>query len=93
MEKKDGKMALIFGLISIPVIVAMVPINLWPDIGPYVSLIGFLIPGIAFFYGRRGIIQDDSKRMAIAGLILGVTCFMINFVLRFYVGALFALLT
>ena len=49
--------------------------------------VGLSFPIIAIIYGRIGIKKDDSKRMAIAGLILGVLA-LISIILAYTVLAL-----
>ncbi|NVM46051.1 MAG: DUF4190 domain-containing protein [Candidatus Lokiarchaeota archaeon] len=72
MGKTFGILALIFGILGFFawIIFLFIPFNL-----PYS---GFYIPGAAIVFGIIGIIVDDSKGMAIAGLVLG--CIAIVFV-------------
>jgi len=66
MGKVFGILALIFGLLGFIgwLLFAFIPITL-----PYS---GFYLPGAAIVFGIIGIIVDDGKGMAIAGLILGI---------------------
>ena len=74
-----GIVAMIFGLISIPisgVMAALISVNnLWLELfGAMVlaSMISWIVPSIAIIFGLVGFMKDDSKGMAIAGLFLGV---------------------
>jgi len=94
MGRAFGIVSLIFGLISIPVSAAMASLSVWsfflPTIVPIVSMIGWIMPGIAVLFGIIGIIVDDSKGMAIAGLILGIIGFIIGFLLSSLIVTFFA---
>ena len=61
-EHTFGLTALIFGLMSIPSGI----------IAAFISMIGWLIPPIAIIFGIIGTVKDDSKAMAVAGLVLGI---------------------
>ena len=52
------------------------------DIVSIIAIFGWLIPGIAVIFGIIGIIADDSKGMAIAGLILGIIGLIVGFLIR-----------
>ena len=66
MGKTFGILALIFGLLGFVgwLLFAFIPI--------FLPFSGFYFPGAAIVFGIIGIIVDDSKGMAIAGLILGI---------------------
>ncbi|MFW9969016.1 MAG: hypothetical protein ACFFDF_02370 [Candidatus Odinarchaeota archaeon] len=91
MGRTFGIVALIFGIISIPLsIVSAVTggtLGLFgmPQIGGLIIVLGWGIIAIAIIFGILGIILDDSKGMAIAGLILGI----IGLILRLFLGTLF----
>ena len=65
MGKVFGILALLCGILGFVgwLLFALIPINL--------PFSGFYLPGAAIVFGIIGIIVDDSKGMAIAGLILG----------------------
>jgi len=73
MGKTFGILALIFGILGFFawILFLLIPVTL-----PYS---GFYVPGAAIVFGIIGIIVDDSKGMAIAGLVLG--CIAIVFVM------------
>jgi len=73
MRETFGITALIFGLMSIPSGI----------IAAFVSIIGWLIPPIAIIFGIIGIVKDDSKGMALAGLVLGIVGLTIGLFLLF----------
>ncbi len=85
MGKVFGALSLIFGIFGLFgwLIFAMLPIVL-----PYS---GFYLPGAAVVLGIIGIIADDSKGMAIAGLILGIIGIIIVIMLPFLLVFLFFL--
>ena len=85
MKCKFGIIALVFGLISIPISGSMASLisvsNLWLELFDAMvlaSIIGWVVPFIAIIFGMAGIIKDDSKGMATAGLILGVIGLLIG---------------
>lgn len=85
MRNTFGIVSLILGLISIPitgVMAALISVNnLWLELfGAMVlaSVIGWLVPFIAIIFGIVGFIKDESKGMAIAGLILGIVSLLIG---------------
>ena len=90
MGRVFGIVALIFGIISIPLsIVAAVTEGTFgffglPHIGNLIIILGWVSIGIAIVFGILGIILDEYKGMAIAGLILGI----IGLILRLLLGAL-----
>lgn len=63
MGKVFGILALVFGLIGL--------LGGW-FLGFFVPFGALYLPGAAIVFGIIGIIVDDSKGMAIAGLILGI---------------------
>ncbi len=65
MGKTFGILALIFGILGF---FAWIIFLFLPVVLPFS---GYYIPGAAIVFGIIGIIVDDSKGMAIAGLILG----------------------
>ena len=65
MSNTNGIIALIFGIIGL-CCGWLIPL-------PYV---GWIFPIVAVIFGIIGIIKDDSKGMAIAGLILGILSFL-----------------
>ncbi len=75
MGKVFGILALLCGIFGLFgwLLFALIPIVL-----PYS---GFYLPGAAVVFGIIGIISDDSKGMAIAGLILGIIGIIIVVVL------------
>lgn len=73
MGETFGLTALIFGLISIPSGI----------IAAFISIIGWLIPPIAIIFGIIGTVKDDSKGMAVAGLVLGIVGLTIGLFLLF----------
>ena len=66
MGKVFGVLALIFGLLGFVgwLLFGFIPIDL-----PYSA---FYFPGAAILFGIIGLIADESKGMAIVGLILGI---------------------
>jgi len=66
MGKVFGIFALLFGLLGFVgwLLFAFIPITL-----PFSE---FYFPGAAILFGIIGLFADDSKGMAIAGLILGI---------------------
>lgn len=100
MGKAFGIVAIIFGVISIPLCVAYVALSSissfyslllgMPDIFTIFSIIGWLIPAIAILFGLIGIIVDKSKGLAIAGLILGLIALIIGLTIRFMFADLFS---
>jgi len=66
MGKVFGILALIFGILGFIgwLLFGLLPFNL--------PFSGFYLPVAAIVFGIIGIIVDDSKGMAIAGLILGI---------------------
>ena len=51
-----------------------------------ITIIGWVIIGIALFFGILGIIIDKSKGKAIAGFILGVFGLSIGILIRVVLG-------
>ena len=100
MGSAFGIVAMIFGLISIPLCVAITAISSMssiyssllgmPDILALFSIIGWLIPAIAIIFGIIGIIKDDTKGLAIAGLILGAIALILGLLIRFMIATLFS---
>lgn len=87
MSNTFGIISLIFGLLSL--------CCGWL-IGAFISIpsIGWIFPIIAVIFGIIGIIRDDSKGMAIAGLILGLISFVCVAVFAVMLAAfIFALLS
>jgi len=66
MGKVFGILALLFGILGFVgwLLFGLIPISL-----PFSE---FYFPGAAILFGIIGLIADDSKGMAIAGLILGI---------------------
>jgi len=66
LGKIFGIIALICGILGFFgwLLFALIPIDL-----PYS---GFYLPGAAILFGIIGLIADESKGMAVAGLILGI---------------------
>jgi hypothetical protein len=95
MGKSFGIVAMIFGSISIPICAAMVVLstisNFYssllgiPNLLALLSMIGWLIPAIAIIFGIIGIIKDDSKGLAMAGLILGAIALILGLILLFVI--------
>ena len=78
MSNKNGSIALTFGILGLCcgwAIALLLP------------PVGISFPIIAIIYGRIGIKNDDSNRMARAGLILGVLA-LITIILAYTVLAL-----
>ena len=100
MGRAFGVVAMIFGSISIPLcgaITAMSSMSSFyslllgiPDILALFSLIGWLIPAIAIIFGIIGIIKDEAKGLAIAGLILGAIALILGLIIRFMFATLFS---
>ena len=100
MGRAFGIVAMIFGSISIPLCVAITALSSissiysllmgMPDILALFSLIGWLIPAIAIIFGIIGIIKDDTKGLAIAGLILGVIALILGLIIRYMITSLFS---
>jgi hypothetical protein len=100
MGREFGIVAIIFGLISIPLCVAMAATgsithfyNLLlgtPDISALFSIIGWLIPAIAIIFGIIGIIKDDYKGLAIAGLTLGILALIFGLLIHFMFATWFS---
>ena len=85
MRNTFGIVALVFGLISIPISGAMAIIVSMGDLGfltfdiiILAFVIGWLVPFTAIIFGIIGIVKDESKGMAIAGLILGIVSLLIG---------------
>lgn len=55
--------------------------------------IGFIFPVVAIIFGAIGISRDDSKGMAIAGLVIGIIdllcLLLVIFLLAAFIAALF----
>ena len=95
-----GTTALIFGSFCIPVSAAMAAIgsifnvggifSLPPTIVSLLTIISWLIPGIAIIFGIVGIVVDDSKGKAIAGLVLGLIGLIAGIVIRVIIEDFFA---
>ena len=96
MGRAFGVVALIFGVISIPFGGAMAAIGsltfLASDTASIVSILGWLIPGIAIVFGIIGIIADDSKGLAIAGFLLGIIGLIVGFLVRSLIANFFEFL-
>jgi len=100
MGRAFGIVAMIFGSISIPLcgaIVAMSSMSSFyslllgiSDILALFSVIGWLIPAIAIIFGIIGIIKDEAKGLAIAGLILGAIALILGLIIRFMIATLFS---
>ena len=99
MGKGFGTAALIFGIFCIPFGVVMTLLStvfsmggIWSlplEITSFLSLLGWLVPGLAVIFGLIGIIVDDSKGRAIAGFILGFMGLLILFVIHLIFENLF----
>ncbi len=99
MGRAFGIVAMIFGSISIPICVAIGAISSiinfyslllgMPDILALFFIIGCLIPAIAIIFGIIGIIKDDTKGLAIAGLILGAIALILGLIISFVLTNLF----
>jgi len=85
MGKVFGILSLLCGIFGLFgwLIFAMLPISL--------PLSGFYLPGLAVIFGIVGIVTEDSKGMAIAGLILGIIGIIIVVVLPLLLVFLFFL--
>ena len=96
MGKAFGIVDLIFGLIillMIGITAALTISSIWvANFAPIVFMLEWLIPGIAIIFGIIGIIVDNSKGIAIAGLILGIIGFTVGFLLRSIITNFFATL-
>ena len=82
MGKVWGALSLVFALVSLILgwlIIIFVP---------YGNYIMWALPILAIIFGIIGIIVDDSKGMAIAGLILGIIALLIWPVLGGFILAL-----
>ena len=100
MGRAFGTVAIIFGAISIPLCVAIAALSSissfyslllgGPDILTLFSIIGWLIPAIAIIFGIIGIIIDDTKGLAIAGLILGAIALIFGLLIRSMITSLFS---
>lgn len=80
MGKTFGIAALILGIISIP-FNAVVAIMLFYDVAS-ISILGWIIPIVAIVLGVIGIIVDDTKGWAIAGIIFGIIGLVTGFFIR-----------
>ena len=77
-------MGKVFGIIALLCgILGLVGWLLFGLIGLNLPFQEFYLPGAAILFGIIGLIADDSKGMAIAGLILGVLGIVIIFLLPF----------
>ena len=100
MGRAFGIVAMIFGSISIPLCVAIAALSSissfyslllgMPDILALFSMLAWLIPAIAIIFGIIGIIKDDTKGLAIAGLILGVIALILGLIIRYMITSLFS---
>ena len=100
MGRAFGIVAMIFGSISIPLCVAIAALSSissfyslllgMPDILALFSMLAWLIPAIAIIFGIIGIIRDDTKGLAIAGLILGVIALILGLIIRYMITSLFS---
>jgi hypothetical protein len=72
MGKALGIISLIFGLIGL-----LLGWLIWI----FFPILGYIVPGVAIVTGIIGIVVDDSKGMAIAGLILGAIGLIVIIVL------------
>jgi hypothetical protein len=73
-EQTFGLTALILGLLSVVTII----------VAPFDFYSAWSIPPLAIIFGIIGIIKDDLKGMAIAGLVLGVIGLGRGFFLLYY---------
>jgi len=72
MGKTFGVLALIFGLIAL--------LSGWAIalfLFPYGSYVNYAVAGLAILFGIIGIIKDDSKALAIIGMILGIIALVV----------------
>lgn len=100
MGRAFGIVAMIFGSISIPLCVAIAALSSIssfyslllgiPDILALFSIIGWLIPAIAIIFGISGIIKDDTKGLATAGLILGAIALILGLLIRLMIATFFS---
>jgi len=72
MGKTFGALALVFGLIAL--LMGWAIMLFVADFGSYIM---YALCGLAIVLGIIGIITDDSKGMAIAGIILGLIALVI----------------
>ena len=82
MGRTFGIAALILGIISIP-FNAVDPIMLFFDVAP-LGILGWIVPIVAIILGVVGIVVDDSKGMAIAGVIFAC----IGLITSYYIQSL-----
>jgi hypothetical protein len=98
MGRAFGIVALIFGIISIPVGGIISPLAQFlaslgglfgnPQFGIIISILGWVCIVVAILFGIIGIIVEESKGMGIAGLVLGI----VSLILRFTIGFLYTLI-
>ena len=86
MGKVFGIFALIFGILGLLLGWA---VGFFLPFLPYGEL---YISGAAIVFGIIGIIADDSKGMAIAGLILGIIGLILGFVITFFLSEILDLI-
>jgi hypothetical protein len=53
-----------------------------------VSLFGWILPVIPIIFGIIGIVKDESKRKASAGIILGIIGLIVGVLIRFLIATL-----
>ena len=100
MGKGFGTASLVFGIICIPFGVVMTLLSsvfstggIWSlpsEVTSFLSLLGWLIPGLAVIFGLIGMFADDSKGRAITGFILGLMGLIIIFVIHIIFENLFS---
>ena len=85
MGKTFGILALIFGLVAL---LAGWAIALF--LIPYGSWVNYGVAGLAILFGIIGIITDDSKAMAIVGMILGIIALIVWGFMWVFIAVIFA---
>ena len=76
MEKVFGTISTLFALPAL--FIGWLLIHL----GSFLQILGlYILPAIAIIFGIIGIVKDDSKRMGVAGLILGIIAIPVTYFL------------
>jgi len=99
MGKGFGTASLVFGSMCIPIsAVTAIFSTIFPvgslfglpsEISMLLSIIGWLIPSIAVFFGFIGIVVNNPKGRAIAGFTLGLIGIIFGIVIRIYLENIF----
>ncbi|MFX0028536.1 MAG: hypothetical protein ACFE8B_04970 [Candidatus Hermodarchaeota archaeon] len=85
MGRSFGVASIILGIISLPYNMVMAIMHYYDT--PIFFIVGLIMPFLAIFLGIFGILMDDSKGMAIAGVIFGIIVLVSGFSTQTIVSA------